>query len=283
MPWARLDDAMPESEKIADLSDAAFRAQVTAICYSARNLTDGYLPARYGKLYTGRPRVLKELIPAVWHLSSNLCHKCAENPVAVAAAGQGDGYYIHDFLDYNPTREQVLTEREERQEAKRRGGQARAATAGRSAGGRFASKSPAEPPAEAPAAHQQATSPVPVPIPVPQEEKPDQPIPPPRSAPAPQRVVVVGFEQAFGRLLSPMELELVKALEDEHPKERIEYALREAAALHKTTVRYVQRTCERMANDGDDTTRKPPASTSKPKAPSANAILERARLASAPR
>lgn len=113
MSWARLDDAMPESEKIADLSDAAFRAQVTAICYSARNLTDGYLPTRYAKLYTGRPRVMQELVPAVWHLSSSLCAKCQERPEAVAAAALGDGYYIHDYLDYNPTRDFVMANRDE--------------------------------------------------------------------------------------------------------------------------------------------------------------------------
>ena len=69
--------------------------------------------------------------------------------------------------------------------------------------------------------------------------------------PFPRRAVVVGFEQAFGRLLSQTEIELIRALEEEHPSERLEYALREAAALNKRSVRYVQRTCERMATDGD--------------------------------
>lgn len=75
---------------------------------------------------------------------------------------------------------------------------------------------------------------------------------PPQTPPLPSRVVAVAFEQSFGRLLSPTELELIKALEEEHPQERIEYALREAAALNKRSVRYVQRTCERIANDGGD-------------------------------
>ena len=65
----------------------------------------------------------------------------------------------------------------------------------------------------------------------------------------PARAVVVSFEKCFGRLLSPTELELVRVLEDEQPKERIEFALNEAAALNKRSVRYVQRTCERIAND----------------------------------
>ena len=77
---------------------------------------------------------------------------------------------------------------------------------------------------------------------------PNQPNPPdPLRLPA--RAVVVGFEKCFGRLLSPTELELVRVLEDEQPKERIEFALNEAAALNKRSVRYVQRTCERIAND----------------------------------
>jgi DnaD/phage-associated family protein len=67
-----------------------------------------------------------------------------------------------------------------------------------------------------------------------------------RFVPPPREVVVV-FEQGFGRLLTPTELELITALQEEHPRERIEYAVREAAALNKRSVRYVQRICERDA------------------------------------
>ena len=74
----------------------------------------------------------------------------------------------------------------------------------------------------------------------------------PPKPPLPSRAAAVAFEQGFGRLLSPTEFELIKALEEEHPPERIEYALREAAALNKRSVRYVQRTCERIANEGGE-------------------------------
>ncbi len=93
MPWVRFDDMMPDHPKIAALSDAAFRAHVTAICYSARNLTDGFIPAKKGKEFAGRPRAIQELVPALW----------------VAVEG---GYMVHDYLKYQPTREQVLSERD---------------------------------------------------------------------------------------------------------------------------------------------------------------------------
>lgn len=73
--------------------------------------------------------------------------------------------------------------------------------------------------------------------------------------------LVRAFERCFGRLLSPMEIENIKALEDEHPRDRIDYALREAAELHKTVVRYVQRVCERVRDGGGEATGKPQRSS----------------------
>ena len=64
--------------------------------------------------------------------------------------------------------------------------------------------------------------------------------------------VVRAFERCFGRLLSPMEIENIKALDEEHPRDRIDYALRETAALGKRSVRYVQRVCETQAQAGDN-------------------------------
>ena len=64
--------------------------------------------------------------------------------------------------------------------------------------------------------------------------------------------VVRAFERCFGRLLSPMEIEQIKALDEEHPRERIDYALREASELAKRSVRYVQRICENQAVNGDN-------------------------------
>jgi hypothetical protein len=43
MPWVRLDDRFPSHRKVRLLSDSAFRLYVSAICWSAENLTDGVI------------------------------------------------------------------------------------------------------------------------------------------------------------------------------------------------------------------------------------------------
>lgn len=92
MPWARMDDHLPENPKVALLSDAAFRAYIESICYCARNLTDGAIPprlaARLGAIE------VDELIEAgLFDLT----------PEGLPS--------VHDYLVYNPTREKVLADR----------------------------------------------------------------------------------------------------------------------------------------------------------------------------
>lgn len=184
-------------------------AYLEATAYCSRELTDGFVPMEHARRYAGKASVIQELAPALWEP----CDK---------------GFVVHDYLKYNPTRAQVLAEREA---AKRR---------------MFGLRSVEHPPNKERSSGVGTDAPVdPVnPLPI-----PDPVNPPPLPVPLPARAVVVGFERAFARLLSPTELELVKALEEEHPSERIEFALNEAAALNKRSVRYVQRTCERIAND----------------------------------
>lgn len=104
MSWLKLDDSFPEHEKVADLTDKAFRVHVSALCYAARNLTDGHLPRSVVKTLTlGKAAPITELL-AVGLWDNN-----------------GNGYLIHDYLDYNPSREHVQAERERRQSAGRKG------------------------------------------------------------------------------------------------------------------------------------------------------------------
>lgn len=105
MAWAKFDDVFPEHPKIVGLSDAAFRLQVEAVCYSNRHLTDGL--------------VLAVVLPRI----SGVKH-----PVKVAgelvAAGlwetTAEGWWIHDYLVYQPSRAKVLEEREQAAERQRR-------------------------------------------------------------------------------------------------------------------------------------------------------------------
>lgn len=95
MPYLRLDDAFTDHPKVDALSDPAFRLHVSGICYSARLLTDGKVPAdRVARLVPQfKPKTLAELVTAgLWTL-------------------EGDSYDIHDYLRHNPSREHVLAER----------------------------------------------------------------------------------------------------------------------------------------------------------------------------
>lgn len=91
MSWVKLDDSFPDHPKVEAITDKALRVHIRGLCYCARLLTDGLIPAtvadRWGK---GRAR---ELVKAgLW----------------LDAPG---GYQIHDFLVYNRSREDVLGER----------------------------------------------------------------------------------------------------------------------------------------------------------------------------
>lgn len=92
MSWVKLDDHMPQNLKVNALSDAAFRAYVTSICYCASNLTDGFITTRQAREWAGKPRVMQEMMPGLWEVCDG-------------------GFMVHDYLKYNPTRAQVEAER----------------------------------------------------------------------------------------------------------------------------------------------------------------------------
>lgn len=124
MTWLKLDDGFADHPKIDGLSDGAFRLHVAGMLYAARHLTDGAIPARaVPRLMPGYDVTLvAELVDAgLWH-------------------HEGDGYEVHDFLEWNPSADEAKAKRKARQEAGRKGGLA---------SGRTRSKPPGE--ANAPA------------------------------------------------------------------------------------------------------------------------------------
>jgi len=93
MAWVKFDDGFPEHPKIIGLSDAAFRLHVEAVSYCNRQLTDGL--------------VLAVVLPRI---------TSARHPVKVAAelvsagvweATEG-GWWIHDYLDYQPSKQDAM-------------------------------------------------------------------------------------------------------------------------------------------------------------------------------
>lgn len=100
MPWARFDDRFPSNRKVRLLSDGAFRLYVSAICWSAENLTDGVIKTAELRLVADvratRTRA-KELVEA-----------------ELFEVVEGVGWKIHDYHEYNPTAEQVRADRAQR-------------------------------------------------------------------------------------------------------------------------------------------------------------------------
>lgn len=97
MPWVKLDDQFPDHTKVIGLSDQAFRLHVTALCYCSAQLTDG----RVTPLLTRR---------LTWFVTDS---NAVTNELVTAGLWERDGedYIIHDYLEYNPSAEQVKNAR----------------------------------------------------------------------------------------------------------------------------------------------------------------------------
>lgn len=102
MTWVKLDDGFADHPKIAPLSNEAFRVFVHGLCYSARHLTDGRIPQAVAKAISPR-RALDELVEAgLWNRN-------------------GTGFVIHDYLDFQPSSEQIRAKRAADSERKKSG------------------------------------------------------------------------------------------------------------------------------------------------------------------
>lgn len=118
MPWVRLDDGYPEHPKVDRVGPLAAWLNVCAWAYSARNLTDGFVPAervaRLAQVHNPKQLATALMGAELWESTSAPCPKCVAKRVEVhAPTTTGDGFLIHDYLFYNPSREQVLKERAE--------------------------------------------------------------------------------------------------------------------------------------------------------------------------
>jgi hypothetical protein len=106
--WLRLDDGFTAHPKVVQLSDSAFRSFLSGCCYAARYETDGLIPAKIvPTIATAKAR--RELVAAIlWHESQA-------------------GVRIHDFLDWNRSRDEWEAERERKSRAGKLGAAAKKA------------------------------------------------------------------------------------------------------------------------------------------------------------
>lgn len=101
MAWIRLDDDYVHHPKFTALSHGAFRLWHEGMAHCRKLMTDGLITLAYLKAfrYGQRPFVQELLTP------------CSEG-VAPLWTLDPDGYRVHDYLDWNPTREEDARDRE---------------------------------------------------------------------------------------------------------------------------------------------------------------------------
>jgi hypothetical protein len=96
VPWVRLDESFADHPKIERVGPLAAWLHVAALCYCARHLTDGALPKAKAHRLADIPDP-------------------AEHVAALLREGlwteDGSAYVLHDYLDYQPSRQDVEAER----------------------------------------------------------------------------------------------------------------------------------------------------------------------------
>lgn len=109
MSWVRIDDQFADHPKVVTAGPEAAWLDVCGMCYCQRYLTDGFVPEG----------VLPRLVPWPEAKVKQLLERLLEVCLWEARPG---GYYIHDFLKYNPSRAEVEAKRNARQTAGKVGG-----------------------------------------------------------------------------------------------------------------------------------------------------------------
>lgn len=116
MSWIKLDDQWMDHPKIIRAGRDARDMWLASITWCAKHLTDGIFPA--------------ELLPALAVMAGidvANCQELARVLLEVCLWESHDGSFrIHDYLEYNPSKEQVESNKRARTEAGRAGGLAKA-------------------------------------------------------------------------------------------------------------------------------------------------------------
>lgn len=105
MPWARIDDEFHDNVKVVEAGTLAVGLYTLCLSWAAEQLTDGKIPAK---------------------MIHRLCCD-VDDPILLAERlvevglfeRDGNDYLIHDYLEYNPSRVQVLAERDAARERMR--------------------------------------------------------------------------------------------------------------------------------------------------------------------
>ena len=102
MTWVRIDDGFATHPKVVEAGPMAMALDIAAMCYCATHLTDGFIPITAVKTLGNFPhgQGLEKIVTSL--ISTGLWEVTPEK----------NGYLVHDYLEYNPSKLQIKNERE---------------------------------------------------------------------------------------------------------------------------------------------------------------------------
>ena len=111
MAWAKFDDQYPDHPKIVEVGPLGMALHTAATCYCARYLTNGFVSSA----------MISRLInlDGICVVRNGVTNTVTINDVTALLTKAGlfeivsGGFYVHDYLKYNPPAEIVKAEREE--------------------------------------------------------------------------------------------------------------------------------------------------------------------------
>lgn len=102
MPWTKLDDGFYDDPKVLEAGNEAVGVFCRALTYCGKQLTDGYVREDVALFLAGKRRPIHRLVEVgLWDRVDG-------------------GYLVVAYLRFNPSREQVETERARSRERMRR-------------------------------------------------------------------------------------------------------------------------------------------------------------------
>jgi hypothetical protein len=137
MPYLNIDDGIDEHPKVEALSDAAYRLWKASLSYCSRVGTDGVVMLGKARRLTatGNDAVAAEIVAqGLWHDLGEGCTSpdCIEARTC-RAEGVPGAYLVHDYLQWNhskdwwETRKREQAERQRKHRARKNGGSTDAA------------------------------------------------------------------------------------------------------------------------------------------------------------
>lgn len=268
MVWVRLDDHFDQNPKIAAVGPLGIALWVTGLAYCNRNLTDGFIPWNIAKSllsweYLEPPgdngrRKVQSLSVSCGMVGDSVDAERVIDLLLYAGLWDVDddrgGYRIHDYEQFQPSKEQVL---EDRRASADRTAKSRAKSHGSNGASNTVGNS--------------VSTPAPVPVPVPDPEPETEEI-----AAAAAREETEGadssegvarlcreWERATGFTVTAMLGDDFEAALATFPEDWVTDAIRETGQANGRSWKYTNTILQRWARDGRDVSREPIDATAK--------------------